>query len=159
MHWPPTPWSCNGHVRYLIGWSHKQMGILEKMLGNQKGKSEKIIHNETCSRVEKESSISFLVSIRRKKNETNVLFYHRFAILHNEAYPTLLFCNWWLSLEPFFSRLDNGGVKNNSKNLLQEPMTRVWIMTKQKPCYNLVRLQSNRGSGNPSWWLSNRGLV
>ena len=81
------------------------MGILEKMLGNQKGKSEKIIHNETCRRVEKESSISFLVSIRRKKKETNVLFYHRFAILHDEAYPTLLFLQLMAEIKTIFFKI------------------------------------------------------
>ena len=43
-----------------------------------------------------------------------------------------------------------GGAENNSENLLQEPMTRVRIITEQKPCYDLVRFQSNKCSGKPS---------
>jgi hypothetical protein len=39
-------------------------------------------------------------------------------------------------------RMCIGGVKNNSENLPQEPLTRVCIITEQKLCYNLVRLQS-----------------
>ena len=50
-------------------------------------------------------------------------------------------------------------MENNLVNILQELRTRVRILIGQKPCYNSVRLWSNRCSDYPSRWLNNIGLV